>query len=71
MVDQTDFYEHIIDYIAFTTDTSVITNITGDRWTFRDPATGRISLNIDIWQWFDENRSILGEPLLYSLIMGI
>jgi hypothetical protein len=71
MPNQTDFFESIIDYIAETTDTASHGSAGGNRWVFRDPDSGKIVLNVDIWEWFDQNRSMVGETLLYVLIMGL
>lgn len=43
-------------------------NVSGDRYIFTDIQTGRIVLNVDIWQAFDELRTELGTGVIKDLV---
>lgn len=68
---QGDFYDAIKESIAEMNGLNVHGNVSGDRWVFSDPDTGRIKLNVDLWQWWDDLRGNIGEDEAYITVMGI
>ena len=68
---QADFYNAVLNSIADSNSLNVQGNVSGDRWVFSNPETGRIALNVNIWQWWDDLRSNLGEDEAYLTVMGI
>lgn len=65
---QVDFYNTMAKTIEDYNDLRLGWNMSGDRYVFVDINTGRIVLNVDLWQAFDELRTQLGAGAIKDLV---